>query len=177
MFHRTSFALAFTASYQRSFVTDELIPVAERAATFYVDNTIATNGKAVGYVGPFEAKDNWRLSTALPLFSLSGEKNEIFPFAPTPYYFVRISEGSKPNHNAGILLSFLPKRFYKFDKVLGTDTYNPAARYKFKGALTLGYNLISSGKDDQRYFFVGGTFTLGDTKAKKELTPRKKGTE
>ena len=168
MFKGTLFALSGSATYQNSIITENLTSYQLRSNTFYFDANIASNGQNEGFLSPLKSTNNLRLSLSFPQFWLSGSWNNFLPFAVTPYYFGIYSSVIKPNHNAGIILSFIGKRFRKFDRKDSGD-FDSEARYKFAQALNIGYNFISTERAEQKYFFVSGTFDLNTFKPKKDL--------
>lgn len=171
IFRQTKFAISLSGTYQYSILTDKLTSYQNRPNTFYFDNNISSNGQVDGYISPVKPVSNYRISVSSPQFWLSGKWNKKLPFALTPYYFGVFANGQLPNNNLGIVLSFLGKGFYKYDKN-SDGKYDKSARYKFTQALNLGYNIISTGNKDPRYFFVSGTFSLAAFKPKNILTPK-----
>lgn len=168
VFRGTAFALSFGATYQNAINTDKLTSYQKMTNTFYVDNNISSNGLNEGYLAPVDPVETLRLSVSAPQFWVSGIRNKRFPFALTPYYYVFFSEDSKPNNNVGVVFSLLGDFFRRFDT--NDDlTYNKKARYKFAQAFNIGYNFVSTGNKDPKYFFVSGTFSLAAFKAKKIL--------
>lgn len=170
-FKGTTFAISASMSYQNSIVTDNLTSYQKRPNTFYFDPNISTNGQNDGYLSPVNPTENLRLSLSLPQFWLSGKWNTKVPFVITPYYHGLISKKNIPNNNFGVVLSILPKPFRKFDR--DNSTYKKDAIFKFAQAFNLGYNFISTGNKDPKFFFVSGTFNLGVFKPKKDI-PRDK---
>lgn len=167
-FRLTKFAVSLSGTYQYSILTDKLTSYQKRPNTFYFDNSISTNGQNDGYILPVKPISNYRLSLSVPQFWLSSRTNKKLPFALTPYYFGVFANGQSPNSNIGIVLSFLGQSFHRYDKN-SDGSFDKTARYKFAQALNLGYNFVSTGNKDPRYFFVSGTFSLAAFKPKKIL--------
>ncbi|GAB3577680.1 hypothetical protein [Hymenobacter daeguensis] len=166
-FKGTTFAISFSGLYQNSIVTDKLTSYQKRANSFYFDDNIAANGTNEGYISPVEPTQNLRLSVATPVFMISGSDNDRLPFAFVPYYYCLLTSG-EDLHNAGIILSFIGKRFREFDRN-SNGSIKKDARYEFAQALNIGYNIIGAGSKDPNYFFVSGTFNLSNVKAKPKV--------
>ncbi|MGQ7857105.1 hypothetical protein ACUN24_22940 [Pedobacter sp. WC2501] len=159
IFKGSHYALSLSGSYRHAVDVDKLTSFQLKTPDFLSDANVASNGTTDCYLGPVEAKSITRLSAALPIFAI----HEVLlrgPFpniqlVPTPYYFVTTNDFKKTSHNAGIGLSILPARIYKQNNI------------KFLSALSLSYNLISSGdKANARFLYVSGTFSLGVFKRK-----------
>lgn len=56
--------------------------------------------------------------------------------------------------------------FRRFDR--DNSTFKKDASFKFSQAFNLGYNFVSSGNKDPKFFFVSGTFNLGVFKPKND---------
>ncbi|MBK7764416.1 MAG: hypothetical protein IPI46_13900 [Bacteroidetes bacterium] len=171
-FRLTKFAISLSGTYQYSILTDKLTPYQKQPNTFYYDNNISTNGQNDGYISPVKPVSNYRISISSPQFWLSGRKNKKLPFAITPYYFGVFSNEQSPNNNLGLVINFLGQSFNRYDKK-PDGSFDKSARYKFAQALNIGYNIISTGNKDPRYFFVSGTFSLVSFKPIKILPPKR----
>ncbi|HEX6193756.1 MAG TPA: hypothetical protein VFZ42_15380 [Chitinophagaceae bacterium] len=165
IFYSTAMAISFSAMAQKSVLTDNLKNYEKRSNTFYFDNNVTTNGQNDGYLLPITPIENYRISISAPQFWFPWAHNKKLPFVVTPYYFGTFSKGNIPNNNAGIILSFLPAPFRRFDRNKD-GSLKPDSKFKFDKIINLGYNHISSGNKDPRYFFVSGTFNLGVFKPK-----------
>ncbi|WP_298308622.1 hypothetical protein [Flavobacterium sp.] len=165
IFRSTSFSVSTSLSYQNSIITDNLISYQNKSNTFYNDSNVASNGNIDGYLTPINPTENYRFSLASTQFWISGQKNNFLPFAITPYYYGTYSNNNKPINNAGLILSFLNKRFRKFDRK-ADGTIDRAANYKFDKILNIGYNLISNSPTNPNYFFLSGSFNLNVFKPK-----------
>lgn len=166
VFKSTKFAVSFSASYQKSINTDNLTSYQKMSNTFYWDTNISSNGQNDGYLSPVDPVKTLRLSLSVPQFWISGNWNKKIPFAVAPYFYGVYADGSESNNNVGVVLSFLGTQFRKYDRN-SDNTYNKKARYKFAQAFNIGYNFVSTGSKDPRFFFVSGTFSLSALKPKK----------
>ncbi|SDK43135.1 hypothetical protein SAMN05421823_102717 [Catalinimonas alkaloidigena] len=163
IFRSTKFVISLSASYQHSIATDNLTSYQNRSNTFYIDDNVASNGTNDGYFSPIDPTRNYRLSISLPQFWISSSLGSKLPFALTPYYYVNISDVYIPKNNFGIVLSFLSKKFDRFDRN-SNGSFNSEARFAFAQAFNIGYNIVSAGSKDPNYFFVSGTFSLNTIK-------------
>jgi hypothetical protein len=168
LFRLTKFAISLSGTYQHSILTDNLTSYQKRPNTFYFDTNVSTNGQNDGYLSPVQPQSNYRLSLSIPQFWLSGRNNKKLPFAVTPYYFGVFAKGQAPNNNFGIVLSLLGQSFDRYDKK-SDGSFDKTAKYKFAQALNLGYNFVSTGSKEPRFFFVSGTFSLAAFQPKKIL--------
>lgn len=163
IFRRTAYAISLSVAYQKLILTDDLTSFQNKPNRFYVNNDIALNGTNDGYLAPLTPVGNWRLSASVPLFNLPLIREA--SFCLIPYYFNEKSKGESFNHNAGITLTYLFNKFYKFD-IEGKRTINPSARYLFGDAFSIGYNFINTANRNQPYVFVSAAFNIGDIKFK-----------
>lgn len=164
-FKGTAWAASFSLSGNYSIVTDELTSFQNLTNTFYTDQNIATNGTNDGYIAPGDPTKNIRFSVSVPQFWISGRKNSRFPFVVVPYYSLIHRIDASTTHNAGIVASFIPKRFRGFDR---DDNGNFIETfYQFSKSLGIGYNALSNSKKDPHFIFISGTFAIGQSKGKK----------
>lgn len=157
---QTRFAISASVTYSNAIVTDDLTSYQDRTNTFYVDDKVASNGQVDGYLLPAEPTNNLRFSLALPQFWTSGRLNEVLPFFVTPYGYILLKDGSDATYNAGVTVTLMKDRFFKFDRDENGNLTN-SPKYEFVESLSIGYNAFSNSKKDPTYIFISGSLNIG----------------